>query len=232
MGTLSPLKKRPITVLIVEDDEDLREILQAEFELEGLTVLTSTNGSEAVITARQLKPDLILMDVIMPVMNGIEATKIIKKDKKTRHIPILILTVADKKEDVVEALEIGAIDYITKPFFMPELKARIKAILQYKVMYDELKRIQKTLLKDERLRTVRELTEAVQGSVNEPLTVILGRIGLLRRKQKDISEDDLRTLENAANKIRNIVNHLGIIECLYPAPLLHEAEFDDLAFIN
>jgi len=232
MGTLSPLKKRPITVLIVEDDEDLREILQAEFELEGLTVLTSANGSEAVITARQLKPDLILMDVIMPVMNGIEATKIIKKDKETRHIPILILTVADKKEDVVEALEIGAIDYITKPFFMPELKARIKAILQHKVMYDELKRIQKTLLKDERLRTMRELTEAVQGSVNEPLTVILGRIGLLRRKQKDISEDDLRTLENAANKIRNIVNHLGIIECLYPAPLLHEAEFDDLAFIN
>jgi len=232
MGTLSPLKKRPITVLIVEDDEDLREILQAEFELEGLTVLTATNGSEAVITARQLKPDLILMDVIMPVMNGIEATKIIKKGKETRHIPILILTVADKKEDVVEALEIGAIDYITKPFFMPELKARIKAILQYKVMYDELKRIQKTLLKDERLRTMRELTEAVQGSVNEPLTVILGRIGLLRRKQKDISEDDLRTLEVAANKIRNIVNHLGIIECLYPAPLLHEAEFDDLAFIN
>jgi len=232
MGTLSPLKKRPITVLIVEDDEDLREILQAEFELEGLTVLTSANGSEAVITARQLKPDLILMDVIMPVMNGIEATKIIKKDKETRHIPILILTVADKKEDVVEALEIGAIDYITKPFFMPELKARIKAILQHKVMYDELKRIQKTLLKDERLRTMRELTEAVQGSVNEPLTVILGRIGLLRRKQKDISEDDLRTLENDANKIRNIVNHLGIIECLYPAPFLHEAEFDDLAFIN
>ncbi len=232
MSTFSILKNRSITVLIVEDDEDLREILRAEFEIEGLTVLAATNGSEAVTTARQLKPDLILMDVLMPVMNGIEATRIIKTDKETRHIPIIILTVADKKEDIIEALEIGAIDYITKPFFMPELKARIKSVLQHKIMYDEIKKIQQRLIKNERLQAMRELTEAVQGSVNEPLTVILGKVGLLRRKQRDISEDDLRTLETAANKIRDIVNHLGIMECLYPAPFLNEAELDDLAFMN
>ena len=232
MSTLSLLKNRSITVLIVEDDEDLREILRAEFELDGLTVITSTNGSEGVNKARQLKPDLILMDINMPIINGIEATKIIKTDKTIRYIPIIILSVADKKDDIVKALEIGAIDYITKPFFMPELKARIKAVLQYKVMYDELKRIQDTLIKNERLRTMRELTEAVQGSVNEPLTVILGRIGLLRRKQRTISEDDLRILESAANRIREIVNHLGIIECLYPTPFFQEAEFEDLTFIN
>jgi DNA-binding response OmpR family regulator len=232
MSTLSLLKNRSITVLIVEDDEELREILRAEFELDGLTVITSTNGSEGVNTARQLKPDLILMDINMPIINGIEATRIIKNDRSIRYIPIIILSVADKKDDIVKALEIGAIDYITKPFFMPELKARIKAILQYKIMYDELKRIQDTLIKNERLRTMRELTEAVQGSVNEPLTVILGRIGLLRRKQRTISEDDLRILENAANRIREIVNHLGIIECLYPTPFFQDAEFEDLTFIN
>jgi len=115
---------------------------------------------------------------------------------------------------------------------MPELKARIKSVLQHKLMYDELKRIQTRLIKNERLQTMRELTEAVQGSVNEPLTVILGKIGLLRRKQKNVSEDDLRTLENAANRIRDIINHLGIMECLYPTPFFHEAEFDDLAFTN
>jgi DNA-binding response OmpR family regulator len=232
MSTLSLLKNRSITVLIVEDDEDLREILRAEFELDGVSVITSTNGSEGVKITRQLKPDLILMDINMPIIDGIEATRIIKADDNIRYIPIIILTAADKKEDIVEALEIGAIDYITKPFFMPELKARIKAVLQHKVMYDELRRIQDTLIKSERLRTMRELTEAVQGSVNEPLTVILGRIGLLRRKQRDICEDDLRILENAANRIREIVNHLGIIECLYPAPFFQETEFEDLNFIN
>lgn len=232
MGTLSMLKKRPLTVLIVEDDDELREILHAEFELEGLTVLTATDGSEAVTTVRRLKPDLILMDIMMPVMSGIEATEIIKSDEKMRHIPIVMLTAAGNKEDIVKGLEVGAIDYITKPFFMPELKARLRAILQHKIMYDELKRIQDTLIKNERLRTMSALTEAVQGSVNEPLTLILGRIHLLRRKEGVISKDDLRTLENAANKIKDIINHLGIMECLYPTPLLHDSDFVDLPFLN
>ena len=232
MGTLSLLKKRSLTVLIVEDDEELRDILQAEFELDGLTVLTASNGSEAVTAVRRLKPDLILMDVLMPIMNGIEATRIVKAEEDTKHIPIIMLTVIEKKKDIVEALEAGAIDYINKPFFMPELKARVKAVLQHKIMYDELKRIQDTLIRNERLRTIRELTEAVQGSVNGPLTVILGRVDLLRRKRGDICEDDLKTLEHAANRIREIVNHLGIVECLYPSPLIHDIEIDDLALIN
>ena len=232
MGTLSMLKNRSLTVLIVEDDDELRDILHAEFELEGLTVLTATDGSEAVTTVRRLKPDLILMDIMMPVMNGIEATEIIKSDEETKHIPIVMLTAAGNKEDIVKGLEAGAIDYITKPFFMPELKARLKAILQHKIMYDELKRIQDTLIKNERLRTMSAFTEAVQGSVNGPLTLIFGRIHLLRRKEGKISKDDLRTLENAANKIKDIINHLGIMECLYPTPLLHDSDFVDLPFLN
>jgi len=232
MSTLSLLKKRSLTVLIVEDDDELREILQAEFELEGLTVLTATDGSEAVTTVRRLKPDLVLMDIMMPVMNGIEATKIIKNEEELQHIPIIMLTASGNREDIVEGLEAGAIDYITKPFFMPELKARLRAVLQHKIMYDELKRIQDTLIKNERLRTMKALTEAVQGSINEPLTLIYGRIHLLRKKRGETSEDDLKTLENAANKIKDIVNHLGIMECLYPAPFLDESDFVDLPFLN
>ncbi len=232
MSTLSLLKKRSLTVLIVEDDDELREILHAEFELEGLTVLTATDGSEAVTTVRRLKPDLVLMDIMMPVMNGIEATKIIKNEEEIQHIPIIMLTASGNREDIVEGLEAGAIDYITKPFFMPELKARLRAVLQHKIMYDELKRIQDTLIKNERLRTMKALTEAVQGSINEPLTLIYGRIHLLRKKRGETSEDDLKTLENAANKIKDIVNHLGIMECLYPAPFLDESDFVDLPFLN
>jgi len=232
MSTLSLLKKRSLTVLIVEDDNELREILQAEFELEGLTVLTATDGSEAVTTVRRLKPDLVLMDNMMPIMNGIEATKIIKNEEDVQHIPIIMLTASGNKEDIVEGLEAGAIDYITKPFFMPELKARLRAVLQHKIMYDELKRIEHTLIRNERLRTMKALTEAVQGSINEPLTLIYGRIHLLRKKRGETSEDDLKTLENAANKIKDIVNHLGIMECLYPTPFLYESDLVDLPFLN
>jgi len=232
MAIFSLLKNRSLTVLIVEDDDELREILQAEFELEGLTALTATNGSEAVTAVRELKPDLILMDLMMPVMDGIEATKIVKGDEETKHIPIIMLTAAGNKDDIVAGLEAGAIDYITKPFFMPELKSRLRSVLQHKIMYDELKRIQDTLIRKERLQTVKELTEAFQGSINGPLTVILGRIHLLKKKHSNIPEDDLETLEKAAHKIKEIVNHLGIMEWIYPVPLLNDTDLVDLPFLN
>ncbi len=232
MATFSLLKNRSLSVLVVEDDAELREILQAEFELEGLTALTATNGSEAVIAARELKPDLILMDLMMPVMDGIEATKIVKGSEETRHIPIIMLTAAGNKEDIVAGLEAGAIDYITKPFFMPELKSRLRSVLQHKIMYDELKRIQDTLIRKERLQTVKDLTEAFQGSINGPLTVILGKIHLLKKKHSNIPEDDLETLEKAAQKIKEIVNHLGIMEWIYPVPLLNDTDLVDLPFLN
>ena len=232
MATFSLLKNRSLTVLVVEDDAELREILQAEFELEGLVALTATNGSEAVTAARELKPDLILMDLMMPVMDGIEATKIVKGNEETKHIPIIMLTAAGNKEDIVAGLEAGAIDYITKPFFMPELKSRLRSVLQHKIMYDELKRIQHTLIKKERLQTVKELTEAFQGSINGPLTVILGRIHLLKKKHSSIPEEDLETLEKAAHKIKEIVNHLGIMEWIYPVPLLNDTDLVDLPFLN
>ena len=232
MATFSLLKNRSLTVLVVEDDAELREILQAEFELEGLVALTATNGSEAVTAARELKPDLILMDLMMPVMDGIEATKIVKGNEETKHIPIIMLTAAGNKEDIVAGLEAGAIDYITKPFFMPELKARLRSVLQHKIMYDELKRIQHTLIKKERLQTVKELTEAFQGSINGPLTLILGRIHLLKKKHSSIPEEDLETLEKAAHKIKEIVNHLGIMEWIYPVPLLNDTDLVDLPFLN
>ena len=232
MATFSLLKNRSLTVLVVEDDAELREILQVEFELEGLTALTATNGSEAVTAARELKPDLILMDIMMPVMDGIEATKIVKSDEETKHIPIIMLTASGNRDDIVAGLEAGAIDYITKPFFMPELKARLRSVLQHKIMYDELKRIQDTLIRKERLQTIKELTETFQGSINGPLTVILGRIHLLKKKNGKIAGEDLEALEKAADKIKEIVNHLGIMEWMYPLPLLNDIDFVDLPFLN
>jgi DNA-binding response OmpR family regulator len=232
MATFSLLKNRSLTVLVVEDDAELREILQVEFELEGLTTLIATNGSEAVTAARELKPDLILMDLMMPVMDGIEATKIIKSNEETKHIPIIMLTASGNRDDIVAGLEAGAIDYITKPFFMPELKARLRSVLEHKIMYDELKRIQDTLIRKERLQTIKELTETFQGSINGPLTVILGRIHLLKKKDRKIAGEDLEALEKAADKIKELVNHLGIMEWMYPLPLLNDIDFVDLPFLN
>jgi diguanylate cyclase (GGDEF)-like protein/PAS domain S-box-containing protein len=125
-------------VLLAEDDDELRELVSTELEREGFSVVSVPNGSEAVSQTRSLNPDIVLMDLMMPVMNGIQATKLIKDDPATRHIPIIVGTVIDEKEDVVKGFEAGAIAYVTKPYFMPELKARINSVLQSKKLYDKL----------------------------------------------------------------------------------------------
>jgi len=131
------MNKKTEIVLVVEDDAEIQEVLCAALELEGYTVHVATNGFEAINTARMLKPDVVLMDVIMPVMDGIEATRELKKDPITRHIPILMVTVVDRKQDIINGLEAGATDYIAKPFFVPELTARVKAALTSKKLYEE-----------------------------------------------------------------------------------------------
>jgi PAS domain S-box-containing protein len=137
MGMGSFMNEKTEIVLVVEDDAETQEVLCAALELEGYTVHVATNGFEAINTARTLKPDLVLMDIIMPVMDGIEATRELKKDPITRHIPILMVTVVDRKKDIINGLEAGATDYIAKPFFLPELTARVKTALTTKKLYEE-----------------------------------------------------------------------------------------------
>ena len=104
-----------VAVLIVEDDSELREILQMELESDGKTVLIAADGEEALNKAQTLLPDVILLDIMIPKVDGFNVTRTLKKDKSTRHIPILMLTVAGRKKDIIKGLDAGAIDYITKP---------------------------------------------------------------------------------------------------------------------
>jgi diguanylate cyclase (GGDEF)-like protein/PAS domain S-box-containing protein len=138
MEQRSAVNEKLNVVLLAEDDDELRELVSTELEREGFSVVSVPNGSEAVSQTRSLNPDIVLMDLMMPVMNGIQATKLIKDDPATRHIPIIVGTVIDEKEDVVKGFEAGAIAYVTKPYFMPELKARINSVLQSKKLYDKL----------------------------------------------------------------------------------------------
>jgi diguanylate cyclase (GGDEF)-like protein/PAS domain S-box-containing protein len=143
------LPENSVVVLIVEDDSELREILKVELESDGMAVLSAADGEKAVNNARTLLPDVILLDIIIPKVNGFNVAKILKKDKSTRHIPILMLTVADSKEDIIKGLDAGAIDYITKPFFLPEVKARINSIVKHKKLHDELEKAKEHLAQSE-----------------------------------------------------------------------------------
>jgi DNA-binding response OmpR family regulator len=114
-------------ILIVEDDTNLLATLKYNLEKDGYDVITAVDGAEAVETARKIKPDLIVLDVMLPIMNGFEVCRVLRK-KMTA--PILMLTAKAEEMDKIIGLEIGADDYVTKPFSMRELLARIRAMLR------------------------------------------------------------------------------------------------------
>ena len=114
-------------ILVVEDDQNLLATLKYNLQKEGYGVTTAADGAEAIDTARRGKPDLVILDLMLPKMSGFEVCRILRKDMT---VPILMLTAKTKEVDKIVGLEIGADDYMTKPFSMRELLARVRAMLR------------------------------------------------------------------------------------------------------
>ncbi len=117
-------------ILIVEDDEDIMELIAYNLEKERYAVLKTDTGEKALARAGKNRPDLVLLDLMLPGMDGLEICKRLKNDAATRDIPVLMVTAKGEESDVVAGLELGADDYMTKPFRPRELVARVRAILR------------------------------------------------------------------------------------------------------
>ena len=116
-----------VSVLVVEDDKNIADLLQLYLEKEGYAVTLAADGGQGLAKFRAIKPDLVLLDVMMPVMDGWSVCKTIRAESKT---PVIMLTAKSELEDKVSGLRAGADDYITKPFEMREVLARIEAVLR------------------------------------------------------------------------------------------------------
>ncbi len=126
-------------ILVVDDDKNICKSLSFYFAEEGYLPVEAYNGGEAIKEAKSFNPDLILLDVMLPDMNGVEVCKILKNDEATRHIPVIMLTARTERTDKVTGLDFGADDYITKPYDSFELLARVRAHLRSKTLYDQVK---------------------------------------------------------------------------------------------
>ncbi|MBD3420881.1 MAG: response regulator [Chitinivibrionales bacterium] len=119
-------------ILVVEDEEDILELIMYNLSKEGYRPVGVTNGQEALTKARMSTPDMVILDIMLPDFDGLEICKLLKKDAKTQHIPVIMLTAKGEEADIVTGLEVGADDYMVKPFSPRVLVARLRAILRRK----------------------------------------------------------------------------------------------------
>ena len=124
---MQTLKKQ---ILIIEDEPDIQELLSFNLYNNGYKVYTASNGEKGLEVARKEHPDLILLDLMLPGIHGLDVCRIIKSDQETSGISIIMLTALGQEEDIIKGLETGADDYVTKPFSLQVLEARIKSVLR------------------------------------------------------------------------------------------------------
>jgi two-component system alkaline phosphatase synthesis response regulator PhoP len=216
-------------VLVVDDKKELRSLLKAYLTEEGFEVVTAANGQEALYAARQGKPDLIILDLMMPEMGGYEFMRVYSREADT---PVIILTAKLEENDKVLGLELGADDYVTKPFSMRELTARARAVLRraakQSVEQDVLRAADITLDRIGRVVTVGKKLVDLTPSEFELLAVLMAapgrafsRLELLDRLQGTAFEGYERTIDvhihNLRIKIESDASKPRYIETVYGA---------------
>ena len=117
-------------ILVVDDEVDLVETVRFPLEMDGYTVLVSYNGEDALQQARKEKPDLILLDIMLPKLDGYKVCRLLKFDERYKHIPILMMTAKTQEKDKSLGMETGADEYVTKPFDVDQLMTKVKSYLE------------------------------------------------------------------------------------------------------
>jgi len=140
--------RTPPRILVVDDSPNNLEVLRVRLNAQGYEVVTAVDGEEALARARELEPDLVLLDVMMPKLDGISVLKQIKQDEMLRFIPVILVTAKADTRDVVSGLEAGGDDYLTKPYEQAALVARVRSLLRIKELHDTVQ-AQATKLKEQ-----------------------------------------------------------------------------------
>ncbi|GAB4260724.1 MAG: hypothetical protein Kow0092_09730 [Deferrisomatales bacterium] len=171
-------------VLVVDDDPSIFPLLEAVLSSEAVHLEGASDGPGALQAVDGgLAPDLVLLDVMMPGMNGLEVLRRLKERPGFDQVPVILLTARSQTEDVVRGLEGGASDYVTKPFDLAELRARVRAALRLREVFRQLELARAAHLERERLKVLMETAGTVAHTVNQPLTAGLLRIETLLRHQ-------------------------------------------------
>ncbi len=172
------MEKMMPRVLVVDDDEQNLVLLSAKLEREGYAIELARNGLQALEKTQTFKPDIILLDVMMPKMDGYETLSRLKAGEETRYIPVVMLTGKAEIEDKIMGLEGGAEDYIKKPYSLVEIAARVKSLLRVRALQTRLR-------ETEKMAALGEMVDGIAHEIRNPLTTIGGMARRLLEHEKD-----------------------------------------------
>ena len=222
-------------ILVVDDEPINIDLLEAMLTQEDFDIIPSANGAEAIAATHSSPPDLILLDIMMPVMDGYEVAQKLKGDPNTAHIPIILVTALNDISDRVKGLEAGADDFLTKPVDKSELKARVNNLLKVKAYHDHMRNYQKKLETEVSLRTqdleeeltrrkeveaqlvraqkmeaIGTLAGGIAHDFNNILSAIMGysEIALLAAKKDAALSDYIRQIYVAGERARDLVHQI------------------------
>lgn len=191
-------------ILVIDDSLDTQAII-AEIFAGKYRLDFRSDGQAGLAAARENGPDLILLDVHMPKMDGYEVCRILKHAEETREIPVVFITVNDSEKERVRGFEAGAEDYVVKPFYREELLARVKAHLA-------LRKAGAQALELERLKVFKEMAVAMSHEINNPLSSVYTFLYVLQRElagSPDIVTSSLEGIQKDVTKIQEIANNLA-----------------------
>lgn len=198
------------SILVVDDEPDNFEVIDFLLFNEGYNLSYVNSGKEALNNLDILKPDVILLDVMMPGIDGLEVCREIKSDSRWHHIPIIMVTALNAKEDLARCLEAGADDFVGKPISAIELRARIRSMLRIKKQYNELETALASLESVLQLRE--DMSRMIVHDLRTPITSILMSVELLLRSQLDTKQrQKLERILVATQRLRFLTDDLLII---------------------
>jgi len=206
-------------ILVVDDEERNLRLLKALLTPLGHEVILSLNGEEALEKVREIPPDLILLDVMMPKMDGFEVSRRLKGDEETAIIPIVMVTALEEVEDRIKALEAGADDFLSKPVDKTELKARVQSLLKVKAYNDHIRNYQKELEAEVAKRT-NQLRQAYNKIRASSLETIYRLSKAAEYKDKDTGSHILRMSRYSAAVARKMgLKEVNVEGILYASPM-------------
>jgi two-component system, sensor histidine kinase and response regulator len=198
------------TVLIVDDNPNNIKVIALSLRVHNYKIVIATNGKDAIEMVNTIRPDLVLLDVMMPGMDGYQACEIIKSDKKNENIPVLFLTALNNTDSIVKGFEAGGVDYITKPFNQKELIIRIKTHLALKKTRDDLETAMENLSKLNLLKD--KIFSVIGHDLRSPLGSVKMTLEFLLESKKGLCPEECLSnfdmMKNATDEIIYLLENL------------------------